>query len=124
MDADGQIGKLCNWIYDIKLGDIPSDVQERAIYLILDGIACLLVGAHLPWSELLLCNVQVRPLCIFAFLSIPEFYLHVIVLIIVYTCRVVAPLLRTMIFHFIGKIHLRRGGIFHFGTLQTHTRFA
>jgi aconitate decarboxylase len=35
----------------VKLSDIPADVQTRAKYIILDGIACLLVGAHLPWSE-------------------------------------------------------------------------
>jgi hypothetical protein len=51
MDPEGPTGKLCNWVHDVKLSDIPSDVQTRAKYLILDGIACLLVGAHLPWSE-------------------------------------------------------------------------
>jgi hypothetical protein len=51
MDPEGPTGELCNWVYNVKLSDIPSDVQTRAKYLILDGIACLLVGAHLPWSE-------------------------------------------------------------------------
>lgn len=51
MDPEGPTGQLCNWVHDVKLSDIPSDVQTRAKYLILDGIACLLVGAHLPWSE-------------------------------------------------------------------------
>jgi aconitate decarboxylase len=51
MDPKGPTGKLCSWVYDVKLSDIPPDVQTRAKYLLLDGVACLLVGAHLPWSE-------------------------------------------------------------------------
>lgn len=51
MDPDGPTGKLSNWVSDIKLSDIPENVQTRAKYLMLDGIACALVGAHLPWSE-------------------------------------------------------------------------
>jgi aconitate decarboxylase len=50
-DPDGQTGKLCNWVQSVALEDVPADVQTRAKYLILDGIACALVGAHLPWSE-------------------------------------------------------------------------
>lgn len=48
---DGITGQLCNWITSTQFSDIPSEVVERAKYLILDGIACALVGAHLPWSE-------------------------------------------------------------------------
>ncbi|CAF1406497.1 unnamed protein product [Didymodactylos carnosus] len=48
---DGVTGKLCNWIANIKYSDIPEHIKERAKYLLLDGIACALVGAHLPWSE-------------------------------------------------------------------------
>src|ERR1700753_3983441 len=51
IQTEGQTQRLCNWVYDVKLSDIPSDVQERAKYLILDGLTCLLVGAKLPWSE-------------------------------------------------------------------------
>lgn len=47
----GETGKLCTWISTVTLDDIPSEVKTRAKYLILDGIACALVGAHLPWSE-------------------------------------------------------------------------
>lgn len=47
----GVTGKLCNWIDSTDLSSIPSEVVTRAKYLILDGIACALVGAHLPWSE-------------------------------------------------------------------------
>ena len=51
MDIDGPTGKLCTWIHALTLADIPAEVQTRAKYLLLDGIACGLVGAHLPWSE-------------------------------------------------------------------------
>lgn len=51
VDPEGPTGRLCRWVHDLKLSDVPTDVQIRAKYLILDGIACLLVGAHLPWSE-------------------------------------------------------------------------
>jgi aconitate decarboxylase len=51
MDPNGPTGKLCLWIDSINLSDIPQEIQTRAKYLILDGIACALVGAHLPWSE-------------------------------------------------------------------------
>ncbi|KAH0843474.1 hypothetical protein AYO21_07250 [Fonsecaea monophora] len=48
---DGITGQLCTWITSTKLSDIPDHVIERAKYLILDGVACALVAAHLPWSE-------------------------------------------------------------------------
>jgi aconitate decarboxylase len=35
----------------VKLADVPPEIVTRAKYLILDGLACGLVGAHLPWSE-------------------------------------------------------------------------
>lgn len=35
----------------LELDDIPDQVRTRAKYLILDGLACGFVGAHLPWSE-------------------------------------------------------------------------
>ena len=50
-DPTGPTGKLCTWITTVTVEDIPSPVKERAKYLILDGLACALVGAHLPWSE-------------------------------------------------------------------------
>jgi aconitate decarboxylase len=50
-DPDGQTGKLCTWIEGMKLESIPEEVKTRAKYLILDGIGCGLVGAHLDWSE-------------------------------------------------------------------------
>ena len=48
---DGPTGKLCQWIASVSLDDVPNHIVERTKYLILDGIACALVGAHLPWSE-------------------------------------------------------------------------
>lgn len=48
----GVTGKLCTWIHDTTINDIPSEILTRAKYLILDGIACGLVAAHLPWSEI------------------------------------------------------------------------
>jgi aconitate decarboxylase len=50
-NAAGYTGKLCTWIHDTTIGDIPDEIITRAKYLILDGIACGLVAAHLPWSE-------------------------------------------------------------------------
>ena len=50
-NPDGITGKLCTWIHETRLSDIPREVIDRAKYLILDGIACALVAAHLPWSE-------------------------------------------------------------------------
>jgi aconitate decarboxylase len=51
MDPNSPTGKLCLWVDSVNLSDIPQEIQTRAKYLILDGIACALVGAHLPWSE-------------------------------------------------------------------------
>jgi aconitate decarboxylase len=50
-DPAGTTGQLCTWIHDVKLADVPPEIVTRAKYLILDGLACGLVGAHLPWSE-------------------------------------------------------------------------
>lgn len=43
--------RLSTWIHDVQLEGVPHKVQTRAKYLILDGLACALVGARLPWSE-------------------------------------------------------------------------
>jgi aconitate decarboxylase len=47
----GPTAELCSWATFVGLEQIPQDIQTRSKYLILDGIACGLVGAHLPWSE-------------------------------------------------------------------------
>ncbi|KAF2197443.1 2-methylcitrate dehydratase PrpD [Delitschia confertaspora ATCC 74209] len=43
--------ELCEWVYSLQLSDIPEEVITRTKYLILDGLACAIVGSHLPWSE-------------------------------------------------------------------------
>ncbi|KAI1359758.1 hypothetical protein F5Y08DRAFT_318836, partial [Xylaria arbuscula] len=50
-ENSGVTATLCNWIVGLEKKDIPDEVLERAKHLILDGIACGLVGAHVPWSE-------------------------------------------------------------------------
>ncbi|KAI3320501.1 2-methylcitrate dehydratase PrpD [Xylariaceae sp. AK1471] len=47
----GATAHLCNWITNLQLKDVPTEVLERAKHLILDGIACGLIGARVPWSE-------------------------------------------------------------------------
>lgn len=47
----GPTKQLANWVSSVKLTDIPEPIRLRAKSLILDGLACGLVGAHLPWSE-------------------------------------------------------------------------
>jgi aconitate decarboxylase len=51
-DRNGPTGQLCNWLEKLTLSQVPSQAQARAKALILDGIACALVGAQLPWSQL------------------------------------------------------------------------
>ena len=48
---EGPTRKLCTRVDSVILEEIPKDIQTRAKYLILDGLACALTGAHLPWSE-------------------------------------------------------------------------
>lgn len=50
-DSPGVTKELCSWIHSLTIDDIPAAVKTRAKYLILDGICCALVGAHLPWTE-------------------------------------------------------------------------
>ncbi|KAI0429224.1 hypothetical protein F5Y09DRAFT_263462 [Xylaria sp. FL1042] len=50
-ENSGVTATLCNWIVGLDKKDIPDSVLERAKHLILDGIACGLVGSHVPWSE-------------------------------------------------------------------------
>ncbi|KAL3471499.1 hypothetical protein BJX99DRAFT_266723 [Aspergillus californicus] len=47
----GVTRQFCSWVRQLELDDIPSHIQERAKYLILDGIGCAIVAAHLPWTE-------------------------------------------------------------------------
>src|SRR5262249_43684787 len=50
-DARGTTGRLAEWLEALTLNAVPPDVQARAKHVILDGIACALVGAQLPWSR-------------------------------------------------------------------------
>jgi aconitate decarboxylase len=50
-DPDGPTGQLATWLATTKLADIPASVRERAEHLVLDGLACALIGAQLPWSR-------------------------------------------------------------------------
>ncbi|MGV8875403.1 MAG: MmgE/PrpD family protein [Rhodococcus sp. (in: high G+C Gram-positive bacteria)] len=47
---DGPTGILAAWIADLRLDQVPDAVQIRAKHLLLDGFACGLIGAQLPWS--------------------------------------------------------------------------
>src|SRR5471032_1875015 len=50
-DPAGPTGQLATWLAQLSLEQVPSHVRERAKHLILDGIGCAIVGAHLPWSR-------------------------------------------------------------------------
>ena len=50
-DPNGPTGRLATWLAGMKIEDVPSTVREHAKYLLLDGIACALVGAQLPVSR-------------------------------------------------------------------------
>jgi 2-methylcitrate dehydratase PrpD len=39
------------WASQLRLSDIPESTRRRAVHLLLDGVACALVGARLPWSR-------------------------------------------------------------------------
>jgi aconitate decarboxylase len=50
-DPNGPTGRLATWLADTALDDIPPSVREHAKHLLLDGVACALVGAQLPVSR-------------------------------------------------------------------------
>src|ERR1700741_3067141 len=50
-DPNGPKGRLATWLADTTLDDIPASVREHAKHLLLDGVACALVGAQLPVSR-------------------------------------------------------------------------
>jgi aconitate decarboxylase len=43
--------ELCAFLAATDVEDLPGHVLDRTRYLLLDGIACGLVGAHLPWAR-------------------------------------------------------------------------
>ena len=60
-NPEGITGQLCTWIRETDLAAVPEEIITRAKYLILDGLACGLVAAHLPWSEVAVkgvCNME------------------------------------------------------------------
>ena len=50
-DPAGPTGRLATWVAKTTPDDVPASVRDRARHLVLDGIACALVGAQLPWSR-------------------------------------------------------------------------
>jgi 2-methylcitrate dehydratase PrpD len=50
-DPQGVTGQLAAWLPQLRLDAVPDHVKARAKHLILDGLACALVGARLPWSD-------------------------------------------------------------------------
>src|SRR6202050_170845 len=51
-DPSGPTGRLATWVAATTLDDVPATVRDRAKHLVLDGIACALVGAQLPVSRI------------------------------------------------------------------------
>jgi len=51
-DPAGPTGRLATWVAKTALDDVPASVRDRAKHLVLDGIACALVGAQLPVSRI------------------------------------------------------------------------
>jgi 2-methylcitrate dehydratase PrpD len=51
-DPAGPTGRLATWVAKTTLEDVPASVRDRAKHLVLDGIACALVGAQLPVSRI------------------------------------------------------------------------
>jgi len=51
-DPAGPTGRLATWVAQTTLEDVPASVRDRAKHLVLDGIACALVGAQLPVSRI------------------------------------------------------------------------
>ena len=46
-DPAGPTGQLATWLAATTLEDVPLPVREHAKHLVLDGVACALVGAQL-----------------------------------------------------------------------------
>jgi aconitate decarboxylase len=51
-DPSGPTGRLATWLANTTLDDVPASVREHAKHLLLDGVACALVGAQLPVSRI------------------------------------------------------------------------
>jgi len=51
MSSPGPTRQLCDYLASVGYDDLPPHILERTRYLLLDGVACGLVAAHLPWSQ-------------------------------------------------------------------------
>lgn len=51
-DPAGPTGRLCAWLQNVRLEDVPIATRERAKDILLDGFGCAIVGAQLPWSRI------------------------------------------------------------------------
>jgi len=51
-DPSGPTGRLATWVAKTTFDDVPASVRDRARHLVLDGVACALVGAQLPVSRI------------------------------------------------------------------------
>src|ERR1700719_1902094 len=51
-DPNGPTGRLATWLANATLDSVPASVREHAKHLLLDGVACALVGAQLPLSRI------------------------------------------------------------------------
>src|SRR6202162_1731607 len=51
-DPNGPTGRLATWLANTTLDNVPASVREHAKHLLLDGVACALVGAQLPVSRI------------------------------------------------------------------------
>src|SRR6202167_4956641 len=51
-DPNGPTGRLATWLAETTLDDVPARVREHAKHLLLDRVACALVGAQLPVSRI------------------------------------------------------------------------
>jgi 2-methylcitrate dehydratase PrpD len=51
LTTSGVTVPLAQWVQQLSCDAIPCRVRERAKHLLLDGVACGLVGAQLPWSR-------------------------------------------------------------------------
>ena len=49
--SEGITKALSEWISSTTISTIPPEYITRAKHLILDGLACAIVGSHLPWSS-------------------------------------------------------------------------
>jgi aconitate decarboxylase len=51
-EPNGPTGRLATWLANTTLDDVPASVRVHAKHLLLDGVACALVGAQLPVSRI------------------------------------------------------------------------